>query len=149
MGFSADLQKWADSAKVKIEDVVHRTAELALEGCVFRSPVGDPTTWKYVAPAGYVPGTFKANWNVGIGDMDTSISLAAKDRDGGETLARGRNRINASDAWGGYPIWITNSLPYAHRLEYEGWSQQAPAGMARLTIALLGQQVEAYIASIR
>jgi hypothetical protein len=31
-------------------------------------------------------------------------------------------------------IYLTNSLPYARRLEY-GWSKQAPAGMVRITVA--------------
>lgn len=148
MSFAGDLQKWADSAKVKIEDVVHKTAELALEGCVLRSPVGDPPSWASPPPPGYIPGEFKANWNVGVGEIDATVTNT-KDTNGGATIARGRARIDASDAFGGYPVFITNSKAYARRLEYEGWSKQAPAGMVRITIALLGPQVEAYIASIR
>lgn len=32
----------------------------------------------------------------------------------------------------GATFYFSNSLPYAHRLEYEGWSAQAPKGMVRV-----------------
>ncbi len=43
-----------------------------------------------------------------------------------------------ADYKAGDPIFITNSLPYIRRLEY-GWSDQAPHGMVRPTIAELNQ----------
>ena len=35
----------------------------------------------------------------------------------------------------GNVVYLTNNLPYAQRLEYEGWSKQAPAGMVRVNMA--------------
>jgi hypothetical protein len=29
---------------------------------------------------------------------------------------------------------MINALPYGPRLEYEGWSSQAPAGMVRISV---------------
>jgi hypothetical protein len=34
----------------------------------------------------------------------------------------------------GYSAHLTNNMPYARRIEYEGWSNQAPAGMLRVTV---------------
>lgn len=28
-------------------------------------------------------------------------------------------------------VWFTNTMPYASRIEYDGWSAQAPVGMVR------------------
>lgn len=28
-------------------------------------------------------------------------------------------------------VWMTNTMPYAYRIEFDGWSQQAPHGMVR------------------
>ncbi|MCK5132697.1 MAG: HK97 gp10 family phage protein [Candidatus Sabulitectum sp.] len=39
------------------------------------------------------------------------------------------NRLKLGDTF-----FLTNKLPYIRRLEY-GWSQQAPAGMVRITVA--------------
>lgn len=37
--------------------------------------------------------------------------------------------------------WLSNNLPYIERLEYDGWSQQAPAGMLRKNVARIAQIV--------
>ena len=45
------------------------------------------------------------------------------------------------DGWKpGQTIFITNSLPYAMRLEH-GYSKQAPAGMVKLTVQNYAQAV--------
>ena len=40
---------------------------------------------------------------------------------------------------GGGVTFMANNLPYAHRLEFEGWSRQAPEGMVRRTVARFNQ----------
>lgn len=32
-------------------------------------------------------------------------------------------------------VWFTNNLPYVERIEYDGWSKQAPEGMVRRHVA--------------
>lgn len=41
----------------------------------------------------------------------------------------------------GDTYYYANSKPYIRRLEYEGWSKQAPNGMMRISIAQWGQIV--------
>jgi hypothetical protein len=112
----------------KIDLTVKEAILLIGINLVDRSPVGDPTLWISNPPKGYVGGHFKANWQGGSGspnyqttdDIDptgeisiTNISQAIPEKAGGV-------------------FYITNSLPYAQRLE-DGWSSQAPQGMVKLT----------------
>lgn len=73
-------------------------------------------------------GRAKANWVPGIGAVNTKTT--------GEINAEAAVGVinQALQTWKpGQTIYITNSLPYIKRLE-DGWSNQAPAGMVRLTI---------------
>lgn len=80
-------------------------------------------------------GRFRANWAVGNGFVNNATSQAV-DATGGGTIVKNALEINSIKI-NGQIIYITNSLPYAQRLEYEGWSKQAPAGMVRVSIAEL------------
>ena len=39
----------------------------------------------------------------------------------------------------GSVVYLTNNVPYIQKLEYEGWSQQAPSGMVRVSISRFTQ----------
>ena len=123
MGFAEDLKKICDRAGDKAELVVRRAA-LDIGGqLVDRSPVDT--------------GRFKNNWQTGIGGMDKNISAAA-DLGGAGALARLTAKVAAWKP--GQSIFISNSLPYAYRLE-TGWSKQAPSGIVRLTVQNFEQAV--------
>ncbi len=77
-----------------------------------------------VAGKGYVGGRFRANWVVSQGAIDRTTS---------EETSRAKSDGEAQKALTlelGGVIYLTNSLPYAQRLEH-GWSKQAPTGMVR------------------
>lgn len=74
-------------------------------------------------------GTFRGNWNVGIGGIDNSIDLT---RRAPRALSEGKARLGSLKS--GDKINISNALPYAMRLEFDGWSTQAPSGMVRITL---------------
>ena len=42
-------------------------------------------------------------------------------------------------------VYFVNGLPYAYRLENEGWSKQAPAGMIKISVTEFDQYVRAAI----
>lgn len=69
-----------------------------------RTPIGDPSLWKWPAHKNYKPGTLRASWT-----------------------------LNYSESGGGVYAIIQNDQPYAERVEF-GWSTQAPQGMLRITI---------------
>jgi hypothetical protein len=87
-------------------------------------------------------GRFKANWVVGNGSINTSTTESLQ-------AANNSNEISSIKV-NGQTIFITNSLPYAQRLEY-GWSKQAPLGVVRITAVefqSIARQVGAELRSI-
>lgn len=40
-------------------------------------------------------------------------------------------------------FFLSNSLPYSHRLEYEGWSKKAPQGMVRINVQRIANNIRA------
>ena len=122
-----------DEVDIPVQELQQKLALDGLKGVVLKSPVGNPDLWKGPAPAGYVGGRFRANWNVGVGSKDLSTSVDI-DKSGGSTISKGASEINNTEAY--QIIWLTNNLPYASRLE-DGWSTQAPGGMVALAFAEL------------
>jgi hypothetical protein len=111
------LRQIAESNKVKLETVVRKTVLDMGGAMVEMSPVRS--------------GRFRGNWQYGADAINTSTG-GADDKSGRTAM----NRIQAGiRGWApGQTIYLSNSLPYAQRLE-TGWSKQAPAGMVRTTIA--------------
>ena len=73
-------------------------------------------------------GRFRSNWQLGVVNVNGDTSSAPG------SDAHGRMAMMLQGWTANQTIYITNSLPYAQRLEY-GWSKQAPQGMVRLTVA--------------
>lgn len=131
MGFAEDLRRQCDRAGDKAELVVRKTALELQSGMVERSPVDT--------------GRFKGNWACGIGSMNTSTD-AGEDKTGAGAIGRTQTTL---EGWKpGQAIWLTNSLPYARRLE-NGWSDQAPSGMVRLTVQSYAQALSAAVGSVK
>jgi hypothetical protein len=79
---------------------------------------------------------------VGNGSINTSTTESLQ-------AANNSNEISSIKV-NGQTIFITNSLPYAQRLEY-GWSKQAPLGVVRITAVefqSIARQVGAELRSI-
>lgn len=72
-------------------------------------------------------GRFRSNWFYG-GASTTDVA------DSSGAASVGRIAAGVAAWQPGETMLVTNSLPYARRLE-NGWSGQAPAGMVRVTIA--------------
>lgn len=131
MSFRSDIQKFVAKTKLSMDVVVRKvTIDLATE-IIRRSPVDT--------------GRFRGNWMLGVGSVDIS-TIEAADNFGGESLARIKQF--AENLRAGGIVYITNSLPYARRLEY-GWSQQAPQGMVRLTVLNYAKYIENAVRSIK
>lgn len=85
---------------------------------------------KMKAPKGYVGGRFRGNWQTSVGEPITA-TIERIDPSGAASTAD----VIAHMGGAGKVTYMTNNLPYAERLEYEGWSKQAPAGMVRVSMA--------------
>lgn len=117
--FKIDITKFAQKAGKETDKVIREICLNLFNDIVYDTPVDT--------------GRAKANWFTGIGTPVNSTI----DFDGGKTAAEGlaisRAMPDIAKATGNI-FWISNNLPYIYRLEYEGWSKQAPRGMVRIAI---------------
>jgi len=132
VSFSVDLTRWVEKAKGNVDKVLRETVVLASQQIVQRSPVDT--------------GRFRANWQFSVGAPDLTTSERV-DPSGSLTIARILGQVAGIKA--GPTVYLTNSLPYAYRLEYEGWSDQAPNGMVRVTLAGLQAAVNDYVSRLK
>lgn len=172
--FALQIAGWVEKTKKDVDTVV-RYCALAIDGkLMYRSPVGDPTTWlvnpnkpkvfrkvsaadpkgsqqkalkggKKGATAGYVGGRFRGAWMVSIGTPDNTVGTVL-DAEGRLTLEAHKAII--AGAKGGDVIHFRNNMPYAQRLE-KGWSKQAPLGMVALTVVEWNVIVDNVVNGIR
>lgn len=84
------------------------------------------------AGRGYVGGALRGSWQVTIG-APAGGDIKRIDPSGNTAIAAGVAAI--AGAVVGPTVFIISNKPYAHRIEFEGWSKQAPAGMLRVTVA--------------
>lgn len=143
--FALDVSKFVAKAKANASTVVRKVGIETLKSVVLKSPVGNPDTWKSPAPAGYVGGRLRANWNVSFNAPDTSTTERT-DKTGAVAITSGTSALLRADAE--RDIYIMNSLPYVRRIEYQGWSAQAPAGMVRVTVSEMQTFVNAAVRSL-
>lgn len=133
MSFSLDISRFVEKAKANSELVVKKIAVDLLASVVDKSPVGNPELWADPsAGAGYVGGRFRGNWQVTF-DLPATGETGKIDQSGGQTKQAGSAVIQTYSAGVG-SIYLMNNVPYAQRLEY-GWSNQAPQGVVRITVA--------------
>ena len=115
--FALQVGAWADKARGNADTITRAVVLQMVSRVVLRTPVDT--------------GRARANWQTTIG-APARATLEATDRAGGAAIARGAEVAARFPL--GATVWISNALPYAPRLEY-GWSNQAPAGMVRVTVA--------------
>jgi len=131
--FNLDLERFASVVMPEQHLAFQKKIALdLLKDIVFRTPVGNPDLWKVpIAPAGYVGGRARGNWQVGL-NATTENELSRIDSGGGSTVSDGSGTILSAMPFG--VIWLFNNVPYIGALE-RGHSGQAPSGMVRLALA--------------
>ena len=128
--FEVQLNREFAEKKEELHEAVTLISLYALNGVVMKSPVDT--------------GRFRGNWNVAIGapDMTTTENV---DPSGGETIQRGGAVIATYSSLDNFPpVFLTNNLPYAVRLE-DGYSKQAPGGMVGLTVAEINARFDGMV----
>lgn len=123
--FSIPLDQLAAKLKLDIDTVVRKSTLDLFKAVVLKSPVDT--------------GRFRANWNCTKGALDESTTESV-DQSRGLTEAQ-----KAIEFESGGVVYFVNGLPYAYRLEFEGWSKQAPAGMIRVSATEFDAYVRAAI----
>lgn len=118
--------KPTDFIKVIESDLVKQQKEIVadvIQGVVLQSPVDT--------------GAFRANHRVSVGSVDQSANESEKDKSGTGTIANGLQNLVTLRPF--QTVYISNSLPYALRLE-NGWSNQAPVGVYKTTFNYIVQK---------
>lgn len=131
MTFTLSLAKALKKAGDDAEKVARGTLIQLSTNIIKRTPVGNPDLWLSPAPVGYVGGSLRGAWNASIGSSDMSSSKGRIDKSGAKTI--GAVAVKTETLKMGQTFYLTNPLPYAHRVEF-GWSSQAPQGMVRRSI---------------
>jgi hypothetical protein len=110
--WSVPLEKLAKKANVSMDVIVRKSTFDIFSRVVRASPVDT--------------GRFKSNWNVSFGAPDRSTTASTA-----TMRSEGEIRKALTLPVGGV-VYLTNSLPYAVRLEYGYSKTQAPQGMVRI-----------------
>ena len=132
MTFTVDLKEFAEKTKAKLSDVVQESAIDLFSEIIRETPIGDPSLWKYPAPADYKPGSLQSNWQCTL-DSSASGQLTAITTDTATISAMSSVVYSAQPD---QPIFLTNNLPYGERIEYGSWSHiQKPEGMVRVSVS--------------
>lgn len=133
--FHASIDRWIDSVDKGLVDVVEIFGGKVQEALVNGSPVDT--------------GRFKGNWQV-TANSAPPYAVNDYDREGSDTIARGKRAIRAIMRGGGAvrSIHFSNMLIYANALEY-GHSKQAPMGVMGIVAARLSYFIAEAIAESR
>lgn len=112
MSLASDLRKIAARRNNDLDKIARSAVNLLSIRVIADSPVGK--------------GIFINNWMSATGNVNTTTTDDA-DLSGSASYARLTATIDGLQA--GETFYFSNSLPYARRLEYDGWSAKAPSGM--------------------
>lgn len=135
--FGTEVAVWVAKVQKRLDNTT-RDICLAVGGSLInKSPIGDPSLWAhpsppYAYPKGYIPGHFISQWKGSLDEIDYTVDDEIDESGEGSLLNIAKALESAYLP--GHIFYITNSLPYAKRLE-DGYSTQAPAGMVALTVA--------------
>lgn len=123
MSFALDVSKFVEKAKKNPEKVMRQVSIKLFSAIIKASPVDT--------------GRFRMNW-MASGGTPASRVTDATDKSGNIATGNATSFVLKAADWREFTL--TNSLPYAQRLEY-GWSQQAPQGMVRANISRFQQLI--------
>jgi len=146
MTFTLQIDKWVKKSAKRMQAVERKIVIDLATAIVVRNPVGNPSLWSSPAPAGYVGGRSRANWQHSTGFSPRVVNTERTDASGVTTI--GTVTANVLGTTPGSVHWIANGLPYIRKLE-EGFSTQAPGGMVKLAVAQFDGVVREAAASVR
>lgn len=113
--FALQLAAFAEKAGENANLVVRKVAIDTLAKVILRSPVDT--------------GRFRGNWAMSVGAPEM-VQREVTDPTGAATIRTESAKVATFQV--GPSIFLTNSLPYAIRLE-NGYSMQAPSGIVKIT----------------
>lgn len=125
MSFASDVARFAVKAEANTDAVVRKVTFDLFSDVVRRTPVDT--------------GRLKANWRASQ-NVPVTGTVTSTDASGATTIIAIAGAIGGA----GSVTYLSNNLPYAHRIEFDGWSHtKAPAGMVRVSMARVQQHIRA------
>lgn len=118
MSFGDQIKGFRDRVKTQQTTVFRKVGLEMFSRVILRTPVDT--------------GRLRGNWQASVGEQAEG-ELERLDPQGSEAQAEAARVVLGAET--DKALYLTNNLPYARRIEYEGWSKQAPAGMVRVTAA--------------
>lgn len=123
---SIDLSNFVEKTKKELE-ALKRGVALSLFSSIVRATPVDT-------------GRLRGNWQTNIGSP-IADTIEREDPSGASVLREIETKTKELKL--GQTIYMRNNLPYAYRIEYEGWSHtKAPEGMVRNNIARIHSLIE-------
>ena len=131
MSFSAQITQWGQKAGQKIQRVRKGVTIKLFNAVILDTPV--------------LTGRLRANWRLQVGAPELA-PLESFDKSGGSAMRAVEAGVEPTT--GDQPIFLANNLPYAHKIEFEGWSHtKAPEGMVRKNVARFGRLISVVVNS--
>lgn len=154
MSFSANVSKWANKTTDKLGLARNGALLKTFSAIIMDTPVGDPSEWRMseqdrarAVADGYVGGRLRGNW-ICNEKFPIHAQLELEDASGRTATASMQNVIRRSSM--GETIYFTNNMPYAARVEFEGWSHsQQPEGMMVKNVRRFNRLLDAEVRRLR
>jgi hypothetical protein len=125
VSFALEIEKFANEAMGAVENTRRIFIGNLCVRIIDRTPV--------------LTGHLKGNWQPSIGEAETD-EVPRASKDGGYVKRLALDVLNSLK--GDETFYFSNNAPYVLRIEYEGHSSvKAPQGMARISLAEVGQLI--------
>lgn len=116
MSFADDLRRFREKSIREVTRVKRAVGIKLFSAIIMDTPV--------------FTGRLRANWQISVNEPDPNVSYSLEDKTGAmmiRILGEEAKKVQYDDTF-----IMQNSLPYAYRIEYEGWSHtKSPEGMVR------------------
>lgn len=117
MRFSAGVKRWSKKARGEVENLRKQVIIELFSSVILDTPV--------------LTGRLRGNWQISSG-VPGSGTVEVTDPSGASTIRKVEGLVSRLPEGKDQSIYLTNNLPYAYRIEYDGWSHiKAPEGMVR------------------
>jgi hypothetical protein len=117
MSFSLNVAKWSAGATADMAKLNKAIIFSLFSSVIKDTPVDE--------------GRLRGNWIISSKDPANG-TVDIEDPQGNKSIANVADFIRGVDGTKDFDVYLTNNLPYAFRIEYDGWSHtKAPAGMVR------------------
>lgn len=130
MSFAEQIRKYAEQQKRRIDDIIAESIVNLSAAVIVQTPVDTGHLANNWQPTKDAPAS---------GVVNAPTQTPAQGMVDAAQMAEVEKTVAASV---GGVYYLTNNLPYARRVEFEGWSLKAPQGMLRISIENYGNYLD-------